>query len=188
VLSRGKVKAQVQTAKMQMGQIENAIHSYVADYSRYPASTFAATAAAQASSGAEDFTFGTQGLAQMKTPGGPMDIFAVNGAATMPNTPKLNYQTNNSELMAILMDMTNYPAFATTPTVNANYVKNPQRNKYLNATMVTVGTLPGVGPDLVYRDPWLQPYIVTIDLNSDDKARDSLYRSQTVSQNGAPPA
>ena len=42
-------------------------------------------------------------------------------------------------------------------------------------------TSPGVGPDGVYRDPWGNPYIITIDLNYDDKARDAFYRSPAVS-------
>ena len=42
-------------------------------------------------------------------------------------------------------------------------------------------TSPGVGPDGVYRDPWGNPYIITIDLNYDDKARDAFYRNPTVS-------
>ena len=39
----------------------------------------------------------------------------------------------------------------------------------------------GVGPDGVYRDPWKKPYIITMDANSDEKSRDSFYRSGTVS-------
>jgi hypothetical protein len=34
---------------------------------------------------------------------------------------------------------------------------------------------PGVGTDLVYRDPWGNPYIITLDLNYDEKARDACY-------------
>ena len=37
---------------------------------------------------------------------------------------------------------------------------------------------PGVGPDGVYRDPWGNPYVITIDLNYDEKARDGFYRPQ----------
>jgi hypothetical protein len=45
-------------------------------------------------------------------------------------------------------------------------------------------TLPGVGPDLVYRDPWGNPYLITLDLNDDSKAEDSVYSSVTVSGGG----
>ena len=40
---------------------------------------------------------------------------------------------------------------------------------------------PGVGTDLVYRDPWGNPYIVTIDMNADGLTRDSFYAQQNVS-------
>jgi prepilin-type N-terminal cleavage/methylation domain-containing protein len=189
VLSRGKVKAQIQKSKMEVGQIENAIHSYVADYSRYPTSTNAAYYAGLANSGAEDFTFGTFGLSPIKVAGGtPTPIYAVDGVASSPSAPPLKYQANNSEVMAILLDQEYFSNNTAMPTPNRGHVKNPQRTKYLNATMATDITLPGIGPDFVYRDPWLQPYIVTMDLNADDKARDSFYRSQKVSGFGiAPP-
>ena len=48
--------------------------------------------------------------------------------------------------------------------------------------MVGDTTSPGVGQDLVYRDPWGQPYIITMDLNNDERARDAFYRRQNVSQ------
>ena len=38
----------------------------------------------------------------------------------------------------------------------------------------------GVGNDGVYRDPWGNPYIITIDLNNDEKARDAFYRDKVV--------
>jgi hypothetical protein len=39
-----------------------------------------------------------------------------------------------------------------------------------------------VGPDLVYRDPWGNPYIISLDLNGDNKTRDAFYRQANVSQ------
>ena len=42
-------------------------------------------------------------------------------------------------------------------------------------------TSPGIGQDGIYRDPWGNPYIITIDLNYDDKARDAFYRLPAVS-------
>jgi hypothetical protein len=43
-------------------------------------------------------------------------------------------------------------------------------------------SLPGVGPDLVYRDPWGNPYIISLDMNYDEKCRDALYQKSSVSQ------
>ena len=37
-----------------------------------------------------------------------------------------------------------------------------------------------MGIDGVYRDPWGNPYIITIDLNYDNRTRDSYYRRDDV--------
>src|SRR5262249_55936720 len=57
--------------------------------------------------------------------------------------------------------------------------------KYLNARMSDSTNAAGVGPDGVYRDPWKNPYIITIDANSDDKARDAFYRLKAVAADPA---
>ena len=40
----------------------------------------------------------------------------------------------------------------------------------------------GVGTDLVYRDPWGNPYVITMDLNYDDQCQDAFYSLKGVSQ------
>ena len=55
----------------------------------------------------------------------------------------------------------------------------------LNANTVSDTFSPGVGSDGVYRDPWGNPYIITLDLNFDEKARDAFYRAVSVSQDPA---
>jgi hypothetical protein len=96
---------------------------------------------------------------------------------------------SNTEVVAILMDITNFPITGL-PTINTNHQSNPQQTKFLNAHMSgwdpsQGGTpLAGVGNDLVYRDPWGNPYIISMDLNYDDNCSDDFYRSQNVSQNG----
>ena len=89
-------------------------------------------------------------------------------------SPSGAYQTNNAEVMAILLDLETYGDGR--PTINAGHVKNTRGTKYVPANMVGDKTMPGVGPDGVYRDPWGQPYIITMDLNNDEKARDAFYR------------
>jgi len=54
--------------------------------------------------------------------------------------------------------------------------------QFLNAKQVTDTISPGVGTDGVFRDPWGNPYIVTLDLSYDNKCRDALYRLRNVSQ------
>ena len=36
----------------------------------------------------------------------------------------------------------------------------------------------------MFRDPWGNPYIITIDMNYDNKCRDGFYRKETVSKGG----
>ena len=55
--------------------------------------------------------------------------------------------------------------------------RNPNKRSYVDARMAA-----GIGPGLsvddhVYRDPFGNPYIVTIDINSDDKCVDAFYSS-----------
>jgi prepilin-type N-terminal cleavage/methylation domain-containing protein len=186
-LSAVKKKAQVKKAQMEAGNIVNAIHTYEADYSKFPVSTPAMNAATVAAGGPEDFTYGTAGVICVG-PAGPNLMGAgfstpssgVNYPITTPNIP-INSQTNNSEVMAILLDMEYWPNSSGQPTYNLSHVKNPQRTKYLNATMAGNVTSAGIGQDGVYRDIWGNPYIITFDLNFDDKARDAFYRSSTVS-------
>ncbi len=162
VLAKVKEKAKVATAKIQIGDLVTAIHSYESEYGKFPASTNAVIEANKSNS--RDFTFGTQGL----TAGFSLD-----------NGPSYNYQANNSELIAILMDKETYPDG--TVTINKDHVKNPKHRIFLNAKLSGDTSSPGVGNDGVYRDPWGNPYVVTLDLNYDDKARDAYYRLEKVS-------
>src|SRR5256885_17221359 len=79
------------------------------------------------------------------------------------------YENCNAEVMAALLDRTNLPW-------NLNHALNPNKIGYLTAKEVNdTKPTPGVGPDGVYRDPWGNPYIITLDLNGDGKCRDAFY-------------
>jgi prepilin-type N-terminal cleavage/methylation domain-containing protein len=160
-ISKAKEKAKVQRAKLEISQLVTAIQGYQSAYNRFPVSGNAMDAAAAL--GGDDYTYDTSFLT---TSGATVTAFA--------------YVTNNSEVISILMDIENYPN-TTVPTINFGHVKNPQRTPFLNATRVTDKASPGVGADLVYRDPWGNPYIITLDLNYDEKARDAFYRDKNVS-------
>ncbi|HEV2437387.1 MAG TPA: prepilin-type N-terminal cleavage/methylation domain-containing protein [Verrucomicrobiae bacterium] len=164
-LSGAKIQAQKKQALLQMQDIVTAIQNYDSAYSRMPVSSLAQNAA---SANGGSFTYGTNGVANAKF--------------NLLNPPAVTYNTNNSEVIAILMDITN----TTVTAVNANHQKNPQQTVFLNAKMVSDPNLPGVGPDLVYRDPWKNPYIITIDVNDDNHCLDAFYQQKTVSQ--SPPA
>jgi len=159
-LQRAKVSAQVKRAQVEIADIAQAIKQYESTYSRLPASTEAANAAG-GQRPPDDYTYGAS---------------FTGGTVAFAGT----YKTNNAEVMAILMDWVNYPNG--TVTINKDHVKNPQRHKFLDPKQVSSTTEPGLGPDGVYRDPWGNPYVITLDLNYDGKARDAFYRTATVSQ------
>jgi len=163
-LGRVKMKGQVQKARLEMSAIISAITEYESTYNRYPVSEDAFKAAALLG---EDVTYGGW----------------VPEAKIWISSPS-NYLTNNCELMAVLLDLESYGDG--TPTINEGHVKNPRKSRFLevNARNDT-NALSGVGIDGIYRDPWGSPYVVSIDLNNDGKARDSLYRRPSVSENTA---
>jgi prepilin-type N-terminal cleavage/methylation domain-containing protein len=186
VLSKVKVKAQVKKAQLEASGIAQAIHTYEGDYSKFPVSSAAMNAASAvgAPMGPEDFTYGTAGV-NCVGPGGPVGpgFKTPNGTtpAIYPITAPGNYQTNNAEVMAVLLDVEHWPNSPGVPTVNLGHGKNPSKTRYLNANMSGNTASPGIGTDGIYRDIWGNPYIITIDLNYDDKARDAFYRLPAVS-------
>jgi hypothetical protein len=143
-----------------------AITQYHADYGRYPAPKEATDAL---NNNCPDFTFGTRNT------GSAIVIQNNNGIPA-------NVETNNAQLIAILMNLETFPESGN-PTCNKDFARNPRKNPYLNAKRVSGTTSSGVGDDLVYRDPWGNPYIVTIDFNYDDKCRDAFYRDANVTLN-----
>ena len=172
VLSRAKIAAQKKQAVVEISQIVGAIQQYDSVYGRFPVSPAAQNAAA-ATNG--DFTYG--GIFKTPNPS-PYDTFLVGNA---------NYPATNSEVIAILMDLTNYPNGSL--TVNTNHQKNPQRNIFLNAKMsgydpAANDPQPPAGVDNagVYRDPWGSPYVISMDLSYDEQCQDAFYSLQWVSQ------
>lgn len=187
VLAAAKKHALIMKARTEISDLANAIQAYDQAYGRFPVS---ANAQAQAALNAgrrgqsPDFTYGgmfpnQNGVVQ---PIGTTMTLSGGGILT------------NSDVVAILMDLTNSPVVPSEPgsggpTVNMNHVKNPQQTKFLNAHMSgwdpsQPGTpLAGVDNNLVYRDPWGNPYIITMDLNYDDQCMDDVYRMRGVSLN-----
>jgi prepilin-type N-terminal cleavage/methylation domain-containing protein len=157
VLSAVKKRAQMVKAQTEMQALATAIQAYDSAYGRFPTSQ---------NPGNGDFTYGGSVLANA----------GFTGAST----------TTNSEVIAILMDLTNYPG-TTTPTINANYKKNPQQTIFLTAKMSGDTFSPGVGTDLVYRDPWGNPYIISMDLNYDEMCEDAFYGQPKISGPATPP-
>jgi prepilin-type N-terminal cleavage/methylation domain-containing protein len=172
VLAGAKKAAQKKQAALEIGQIVGAIQQYDSVYGRFPVSA-GVQQVAQAGTG--DFTYGGTVIS--------------NDLGQLP-AGYASYITNNSEVIAILMNFTNYPN-GSGATANNNYQKNPQQTLFLQAKMSGYdpsdssqkgAPLPGVGNDLVYRDPWGNPYIISMDLNYDEQCQDAFYQLQKVSQ------
>lgn len=182
-LGRAKRSARIAVAKTEINNLVSAIAKYESDYSRYPASKLAMASIDDVN--CPDFTYGTKRRnaagawpsLQYKSSKGPQDY----SPAVENSQQSAEYQNANCEVVAALMDTEKYRNNEF--TLNANHAMNPNKIPYLNLKEVN-GTLstPGVGLDGVFRDPWGNPYIITLDLNGDNKCRDAFYRSNTVSQ------
>jgi prepilin-type N-terminal cleavage/methylation domain-containing protein len=179
VLAGARKAAQKSQAKVEISQIVGAIQQYDSVYGRFPVSsgTPSAQSAAAATTPPGDYTYGA-GF-QSPTVGSPVNL--VNAT----------YAMSNCEVIAILMDLTTNAV--THQIVNWNHAKNPQQTIFLNAKMSgwdpSQPGLPagGVGNDLVYRDPWGNPYVISMDLNYDEQCQDAFYSLTQVSST-APPA
>ena len=90
VLVRVKDAANKTKAKTEMADIVNAVSSYDTDYGRFPVSTNAQNAA---TANGGDFTYGA----------------TFNGGTVQNSWGSGNYQANNAEVIAILMDAETYP-------------------------------------------------------------------------------
>jgi len=147
-IGRVKAQAKVKLAKAEMNMIASAIKDYEAAYDRYSASKNAEGA------GNPDFTFGT-------------------GTPRFASLPQVRnggaYEADNSEVIEILLDVDRNGG------PNQDHKRNPKKTTFLNAKPA-IGTGPGVSSaDWVFRDAWGNPYIITIDLNDDNKCVDALY-------------
>ena len=174
VLSKVKDTAKKKQAQIEEQAIVTAIQAYDQDYGRFPL-----TKAEQASTfGTNDFTTGLIPNPQPKI------------TWTMPNPPGYSVD-NNSNVVAILMDLTAYPDAS--PTPNANHQYNPKSIGYLTAKLsgYNPSSLPpspqppgGVDNTGVYRDPWGNPYVITMNTSYNVQGCSDLFYSQkTVSQN-----
>jgi prepilin-type N-terminal cleavage/methylation domain-containing protein len=155
-ISAAKRAALMKKARVQISDVVSAITRYDTTYSHYPTAQ---------TPGNSDFTYGGTNW----------------GTAAMAGTSLGINNATNSEVISILMDITNFPNNPAVPTVNIGHVKNPQQIKFLNASMSGDTSSPGVGSDLVYRDPWGNPYIISMDLNYNETTADAFYTNSNVS-------
>jgi type II secretory pathway pseudopilin PulG len=149
----GHGSARKAQAKTEIQIIVAAISRYEKTYSKLPGQTDRPL-----TNQPSDFTYGTWGTSA-----------AANGI-----TNGTGRQANNSEIMAALLDLTNFPNGKL--TLNADHSQNPQRLPFLNLKLVNDTKSPGLGLDGVFRDRWGNPYIITLDYNSDNHCLDAFYR------------
>jgi len=83
-----------------------------------------------------------------------------------------NSAPTNAELMNVLL------ARETGPN---QQLRNSRRVSFMDLKQAQPTNDSGLGPDGVYRDPWGNPYIVTLDLNGDGYCEDALYSRPVVS-------
>lgn len=180
-VARAKVRANVARAQTEMTALVGAINQYQATYGRFPGYQ---KTRESLTPDCPDYTYGTylgdgsgNTLKDRKNAALPA-IGAFKGGGR---------QVNNSEIIAALMDLVKFGNGL--DTVNRGHLQNPQQIQFLNVKTVSDTVSAGVGSDGVYRDPWGNPYIITIDMNYDNKTLDGFYRKVEVSQaNPANPA
>jgi prepilin-type N-terminal cleavage/methylation domain-containing protein len=180
-LAAAKKKAQVAKCRIEIKNLEGAINQYNSAYGRYPTTKDARksidpptpTGAGQF----PDFTYGTYNTFWAPGASTPTSqIRSKKGDITEIKNPKGGYEANNSEVMAILMDMKQW-----LPTADKSNPENSQHQRFFDPKSVDNNVSPGLGKDGVYRDLWGNPYIISFDLNYDNNTRDAVYRQASVS-------
>lgn len=172
-LARAKVKAKVAKAKTEIAGIQAAIAAYETDYSKLPTAKVFRQHLTTDKENNPDFTYGTFD----PTTGQTLTGWIRRNPVTLPPVGNISFgmlhaNANNSRLIEILQDRTHYP------DGNQDHVFNHKKINYLNAESASDNQSPGIGTDLVYRDPWGNPYIITLDLNYDGWCRDGFYSTE----------
>ena len=108
--------------------------------------------AAQNASGGNDFTF-------------------ISGAAGLTDT------IPNSHVIKVLKDIDDADLGAN--AINPGHSRNPRKIAYFEGKMAVDNNSPGIGTDFLLRDPWGHPYIITVDVNDDNRSFDSIYGQLT---------
>ena len=177
-LAGAKRSANKKKAAVDISNLNSAITAYQAAYGRLPSSQ---AARGEVNAQYPDFTYGTQQKG--------VQVFDSKGVVNYDTVRNVggntDRQLSNAEIIAILTDSSlaadkfpianPYNAVLDTDNLAVNHKSalNPQHNTFLN-----IKTAKGYGPngvgenDGVYRDPWGHPYIVTLDLDYDNRVRD----------------
>ena len=170
VISKAVVSARMTQTRLDVTRISDAIEEYDSFYGHMPVPT------GVQQSGSNNVTYGGT-YASAVGVGNQFPVPSAPGwgpSAFGYFSPVGIYVISNSDVMAILLDQTNYPN-TTIRTVNAGHQKNPMQKDMLSVKFTGDTSSPGVGTDLNFRDPWGNPYIISMDLNGDNKCEDAFY-------------
>jgi prepilin-type N-terminal cleavage/methylation domain-containing protein len=177
-LGKAKINAQRKISQTEAQGLVGAIETYYSTYSRLPASTNAVNAVANTPN---DFTYGTSGTLGKGQLVSPSALIGAS-AGIITSNETVQYQNNNSELIAILRDDAFYPEYATNGSQVQGHIYNPQQTSLYTGHNANGTSSPGIGTDEVLRDTWGFPYIVTIDLSGDGRVFDpylnQMYQKQ----------
>ena len=156
---RASTSVKVKATLAEMSMLAAAVTSYQGDFGRLPADATMAKSA-----GNHDFTYGTVNNVGALEPGSmPPGTPVIANPSVGPYA--VPYNAWNSNLMAVLI-----------PSVpGANTAANPRKTPYFMPHTAAQPGAPGLGPDNVLRDPFSNPYIIALDLNSDGVCRDAFY-------------
>ena len=89
------------------------------------------------------------------------------------------YNPKNSDLMEVLMDIDRVGG------PNEQHRRNPRNVATFHAKQTSGTNAPGFSTvDYAFRDPWSNPYIITLDLNDDNKCLDFAYSNAAMHKNG----
>jgi prepilin-type N-terminal cleavage/methylation domain-containing protein len=178
VLYAVKKHALILRAKTEESGLAQAAAQYDQDYGRFPL-----TRAEQNSPSPVDYSCGYVQNPSPNVTWGP--VTATGGY----NSTGYSYD-NNNQVVAMLMDV---QVFANGQATSNNFhVYNPKQVKYLAAKMsgydpTTAAPNPPGGVDNagVYRDPWGNPYVISMNTSYNDTCSDIFYSLKNVSQQNA---
>jgi len=183
---RAMVKSKVATARTDMINLKGAIQSYHNDYSRFPTAR-----GAPSNLYGGDLTFHLP-FGRIHADGGAQHVGNWPPSSPVPMVTPINFAAygdhvtpGNHVVIAILM--------AADFEENQNHRRNPKKTAYLSPKTADDEFSPGVYTglimgkytgDLVFRDPFGNPYVISVDLNEDGYVADMFYLQESVS-NGA---
>lgn len=170
-IAAAKSRALVRLAQQDIQNIVTSVKAFESEYTgRLPCSTDAQKSVLPPSFATkEDFTYG-----------GMFGSVPVEAMGT--------YKANNSEVVAILKNHYEFTNNIVDPVAKlklhqvASQRRNPRGIDFLNAKKAPDTSSHGIGPDGVFRDPWGNPYVISLDLNFDEFTRDAFYKLPVVSE------